>query len=370
MAVTKRVTDDSGTTILFNYHPVTFHRLAIALTFRPNMATVLVTGGAGYIGSHMVHQLKDAGHNVKVFDNLSRGHADAVAPDELIVGDIRDTAALSQAFETVRPDVVMHFAALAYVGESVSAPDLYYDNNVGGTINLLNTMQRHGLRRFVFSSTCATYGEPEQVPIPENHPQRPINAYGRSKLIIESLLPDYARAFGLNSVALRYFNAAGCDAKGRVGERHDPETHIIPLVLEAALAVIDRVADPKPLRVFGNQFATPDGTCVRDYIHVGDLCSAHLLAAERLLAGKTEGFEAFNLGNGQGYTVLQVIQTCSRITGVQIPYEIHPARPGDPARLIGSAERARQVLGWQPQWPSLEAIVETAWAWHRAHHTA
>lgn len=327
--------------------------------------TILVTGGAGYIGSHMVHRLKDAGYRVKVFDNLSRGFADAVAADELFIGDIRDGKALSAAFDACRPDVVMHFAALAYVGESVGVPGLYYDNNVGGSISLLNTMQQHGLKRLVFSSTCATYGEPLEIPIPETHPQNPINAYGRSKLMVESMLPDYARAFGIDSIALRYFNAAGCDPQGRVGERHDPETHIIPLVLEAALAVIDRIPDPEPLRVFGDQFDTPDGTCVRDYIHVTDLCSAHQLAAQRLLEGGTQGFEAFNLGNGLGYTVLQVIETCRKVTGVDIPYEIHPARAGDPANLIGSAERAHRVLGWRPEYPALEDIVTTAWNWLR-----
>jgi UDP-glucose-4-epimerase GalE len=328
--------------------------------------SILVAGGAGYIGSHMVRMLMDAGHRVTAFDNLSRGHRDAVGQAELIQGDLRSTDDLRRCFAGRDYDLVMHFAALAYVGESVQHPARYYDNNVKGTLNLLEAMQVYQVRRLVFSSTCATYGEPRERPITEDHPQQPVNPYGRTKLIVEQALKDYTQAYGLASISLRYFNAAGCDPAGRLGERHEPETHLIPLVLREAARVAEG-GDPGETRlaVFGDDFDTPDGTCVRDYIHVTDLCSAHLQAAGRLMEGGTEGAEAYNLGNGAGCSVRQAIDICRRVTGIDIRYRLAPRRPGDPAWLIGSAARARAVLGWQPAMPALEDIIRTAWTWMR-----
>jgi UDP-glucose 4-epimerase len=326
--------------------------------------TVLVVGGAGYIGSHMVLALQDAGYAPVVFDNLSRGHADAVGSAPLVVGDLRSPPDLDACFAKHRIDLVMHFAALAYVGESVTKPELYYQNNVVGTLNLLSAMYKHDQRRLVFSSSCSTYGEPERVPIPETHPQRPINPYGRTKLIIEHALADYAGVHGLQSVSLRYFNAAGCDPKGRAGERHDPETHLIPLVLAEAMRT---KAGGKPsatgLRVFGEDFPTRDGSCVRDYIHVSDLCRAHLLATERLLSSEARGAEAYNLANGLGFSVLEVIAACREVTRQPIEYRSMPRRPGDPGELIGDGRRAQDVLGWKPEFGELKAIIQTAWDW-------
>ncbi len=327
-------------------------------------ASVLVVGGAGYIGSHMVLALRDAGHRVTVFDNLSRGFADAVGGVPLIRGDLANPADLDRALQGRHFDVVMHFAAYAYVGESVAEPELYYLNNVSGSLNLMAAMRRHGLKRLVFSSTCATYGEPEQLPIPESHPQRPINPYGRSKWMVEQMLIDQAAAFGLESVSLRYFNAAGADPSGRAGERHEPETHLIPLVLQEALRLRQGgdVAGTQ-LKVFGSDLPTPDGSCVRDYIHVDDLAQAHLRAAERLLRGEVLGAEFYNLANGAGFSVLQVIQACSEVTGQPIGWQTLPRRAGDPAVLVGDATRARQVLGWAPRHGELREVVQTAWAW-------
>ena len=328
---------------------------------------VLVVGGAGYIGSHMVLAAQEAGWGVTVFDNLSRGFADAVGSARLVQGDLRNPADLDRCFQSGDFDLVMHFAALAYVGESVQAPDLYYQNNVVGALNLLDAMRRQDVRHLVFSSTCATYGEPRQMPIPEDHPQHPINPYGRTKLIIEQALADYAQAFGMNSVSLRYFNAAGCDPAGRAGERHDPETHLIPLVLEEALRLQEGGnPDDTNLTVFGDDFPTRDGTCIRDYIHVDDLCAAHLLAGRRLLAGEVEGAVCLNLANGAGFTVLEVIEACRRVTGQPIRFRIGARRAGDPPELIGDAQRAARDLGWKPEWTSLDAILETAWNWMRS----
>lgn len=326
--------------------------------------TVLVLGGAGYIGSHMVLALQDAGYSVVIFDNLSRGFADAAGSTTLVVGDLRSPADLDACLAAHSIDLVMHFAALAHVRESVTEPELYYQNNVVGTLNLLVAMRRHGVGRLVFSSTCATYGEPDSVPITEMHPQRPINPYGRTKLMIEQALADYATAYGLQSVCLRYFNAAGCDPKGRAGERHDPETHLIPLVLAEALR-IKRGGDlaETRLNVFGTDFPTADGSCVRDYIHVNDLCSAHLLAAERLLTDKAQGAEVYNLANSAGYSVLEVIAACREVTGQPIRYQAMPPRAGDPAVLIGDAGKAAEVLGWQPAYADLRQIIATAWKW-------
>lgn len=327
-------------------------------------ASILVTGGSGYIGSHMVKELRRAGHRAVVFDNLSRGHAEAVRDAELIVGDLLDSAALASLFAVHRFGLVMHFAAFAYVGESVDQPLRYYRNNVAGTLNLLEAMAAAGVNKLVFSSTCATYGEPTGVTISESHPQNPVNPYGRSKLMVERMLADCSAAYGLKSIALRYFNAAGCHPDGELGERHNPETHLIPLVLGEALRLKNGgdPADTK-LMIFGEDYATPDGTCVRDYIHVTDLCTAHLLAAERLLRGECYGFEAYNLGNGSGYSVMEVIDACRRVTRIDIRHMMAPRRPGDPPRLVGNAAKAREVLGWTPRITGLDAIVETAWRW-------
>ncbi|OYU12443.1 MAG: UDP-glucose 4-epimerase GalE [Comamonadaceae bacterium PBBC1] len=325
---------------------------------------ILVIGGAGYIGSHMVLALQDAGHEVLVFDNLSRGFSDAVGSAPLVVGDLRNASHLDTLFATYRIRLVMHFAALAYVGESVTAPELYYQNNVVGALNLLVAMRRHGVDKLVFSSTCATYGEPDAVPISEAHPQRPINPYGRTKLMMEQALADYATAYGNQSISLRYFNAAGADALGRVGERHDPETHLIPLVLAEALRLQNggNPADTA-LQVFGNDFDTADGSCVRDYIHVTDLCQAHLLAAQRLLSGQSQGAEFYNLANGAGFSVIEVIETCRQVTGQPIHFKMKPRRAGDPAVLIGDASRAHAVLGWKPAIGDMHDIIQSAWAW-------
>lgn len=326
--------------------------------------SVLVVGGAGYIGSHMCQVLGDAGYTVTVFDNLSRGHRDAVGAAEFVLGDIRSTDDLKACFAGRHFDVVMHFAALAYVGESVEVPALYYDNNVSGSLRLLDAMRDAGLARLVFSSTCATYGEPIESPLRESHPQQPVNPYGRTKLVVEQALSDYARAYAMQSISLRYFNAAGCDPAGRVGERHDPETHLVPLVLEQALRVRrGGPAQDTNLVVMGDDFPTADGTCVRDYIHVNDLCRAHMLAAERLVTGKVDSAEAYNLGNGRGYSVLQVIEAARRVTGMDVRYRIGPRRAGDPSELVADASRARQALGWQPEIADIDTILATAWHW-------
>ena len=335
-------------------------------------SSVLVVGGAGYIGSHMVLALRDAGHRVTVFDNLCRGFAAAVPGDvPLLRGDLAVPADIHRAFEGSAFDMVMHFAAYAYVGESVSEPELYYANNVGGSLNLLAAMRRAGQQHLVFSSTCATYGEPTLLPIPESHPQRPINPYGRSKWMVEQMLIDQAHAHGLRSVSLRYFNAAGADPLGRAGERHDPETHLIPLVLQEALRLRrgGQAADTT-LKVFGSDLPTADGSCVRDYIHVSDLSQAHLRAAERLWSGAVNGAEVYNLANGAGFSVLQVIKACSEVTGQPITWHSLPRRAGDPAVLVGDATRAREVLGWVPRHGDLREVVQHAWAWMLAHEAA
>jgi len=321
------------------------------------MAT-LVTGGAGYIGSVMVEQLVEAGESVVVLDDVSRGHAAAL--DESVPyydGQVGDRELVERICREHEVDACVHFAALAYVGESVTEPKLYFENNVGQGLGLLDGLLKAGVKRFVFSSTCATYGEPVRVPIDESHPQSPVNPYGWSKLFMATLLSSYDHAYGLRFVALRYFNAAGA-TKGK-GEHHDPETHLIPNVLAAA-------AGRRPyVSVFGDSYQTPDGTCIRDYIHVTDLCTAHTLALEHLRRGG--GSEFINLGNGHGYSVMEVIETARRVTGREIEVRVEPARPGDPARLVADATKAREVLGWNTQYPELEAIVRTAWEWHEAH---
>ena len=328
------------------------------------MHRALVVGGAGYIGSHMVKRLHRAGWEVTTLDNLSLGHRDAVLAGELIVADLLDREALARVFAAERFDLVMHFAASARVAESVAEPRRYYSNNVVGALNLLDAMLDAGVKRLIFSSTCATYGVPEHVPITEDHRQRPINPYGNTKLAIELALADYAPAYGLKSVALRYFNASGCDREGDLDERHDPETHLIPLVLREALRV-QNGGDPAAttLTVFGDDYATADGTCVRDYIHVEDLCEAHLLAGERIMRDDrpTGGFEFFNLGNGNGASVLEVIAATRAVTGVDFEYKVAGRRAGDPPVLVGSCSKAADVLGWKPATPRIEDIVATAW---------
>jgi UDP-glucose 4-epimerase len=326
-------------------------------------STVLVTGGAGYIGSHAVLALKQAGYQVIVLDNLVYGHRDlveTVLKVELIVGDTNDRALMDQIFSAHPIDAVMHFAAYAYVGESVSAPEKYYRNNVVGTLTLLEAMVAASIKTFVFSSTCATYGVPSVLPISEDLPQNPINPYGMTKLMVERILADFDVAYGLKSVCFRYFNAAGAHPEGLLGEDHNPETHLIPLVLQAALGQRPAVS------ILGTDYPTPDGTCIRDYIHVADLATAHVLGLEYLLQGGAS--ERINLGNGNGFSVRDVIETARQVTGREIPVIEGDRRPGDPPVLVGSGEKARQLLGWQPQYPGLQDIVSHAWNWHVKRH--
>jgi len=328
----------------------------VSLPGRPK-PTVLVVGGAGYIGSHMLAALLDAGYGVVTLDDLSRGHRELVPGGAFVQGNCGDAATLDRLFAEHRIDAAMHFAAWALVGESVARPLDYYRNNVAATAVLLDRMLAHGVKTFIFSSTCAVYGEPDRVPIDENHPTRPTNPYGTTKLTAEHMLGDAARAHGLAFSALRYFNAAGAHPERPLGERHDPETHLIPLVLQVAAGKRERIS------ILGTDYPTRDGTCVRDYVHVCDLAQAHLLALERLLAGKPGGI--YNLGSSHGHTVREVIELARRITGRPIPSTDAPRRPGDPAVLVASPEKARRELGWQPRFEALETIVATAWAWHR-----
>jgi UDP-glucose-4-epimerase GalE len=319
---------------------------------------VLVTGGAGYIGSHAVRALERRGVPVVVLDNLSTGHRSAVrAPLE--VADLADRAALARVFMAYRPAAVIHFAARAYVGESVGDPSRYYRENVINTWNLLEAMRAAACRDIVFSSTCATYGDPVRVPIDESHPQNPISPYGRTKLHMEHMMQDYGRAYGLRWAALRYFNAAGASREGDLGEHHEPETHLIPLVLGVALGKRAEIL------VFGYDYDTPDGTCIRDYVHVDDLADAHLRALALLQQGVGEF--ACNLGTGSGYSVREVIEACRRVTGHEIPARTTPRRAGDPARLVSGGTRAKEVLGWTPRATDISEIVADAWRFHRAH---
>jgi len=327
---------------------------------------LIVAGGAGYIGSHTVLALCERGFDVRVLDDLSEGHRDAVraagvSDEHFLRGSLQDERFLEEVFHTHKPDAVLHFAARCYVGESVTDPGKYWRANVGGTLNLLDAMARHDCRRLVFSSTCATYGEPDEVPITEAQAQDPINPYGATKLACERMFKDFAPAFGLATVALRYFNAAGADPAARLGEDHDPETHLIPLVLAAA------AGRRPPLKVFGDDYDTPDGTCIRDYVHVTDLADAHVRALDALLTGSLEGFHAFNLGNARGTSVKEVIAAAEKVTGRPVPHEIAPRRPGDPPILVGSSERIASTLGWKPALGDIETIVRTAWQWHEKH---
>ncbi|WP_116134028.1 UDP-glucose 4-epimerase GalE [Tropicimonas sp. IMCC34043] len=319
---------------------------------------VLVCGGAGYIGSHMVRLLQEAGHGVVVFDNLSQGHEQAIAGVTLERGDLLNPADLAGVFDRHNVDAVIHFAALIAVGESVAAPDLYYRNNVVGTLNLLDAMRAAGVEKLVFSSTAAVFGNPLTDLIDETHPLAPINPYGWSKRMVEQMLSDMATAYGLRSVCLRYFNAAGAHPDGTIGEAHAPETHLIPLVLLAALGLRDK------LSVFGADYDTRDGTCIRDYIHVLDLASAHLKALDFM--DDEPGAHVFNLGNGNGFTTLEVMQAASRVTGREIPFEMAPRRAGDAGILVADSARAKSLLGWKPGYAELETIIETAWRWHQA----
>jgi len=327
------------------------------------MSTILVTGGAGYIGSHTVLALQKAGYSVVILDNLVYGHQDLVEKVlqvELVKGDVGDRALLDQIFAKYNIQAVIHFAAYAYVGESVSHPGKYYRNNLVNTLTLLEAMLQAGVKNIVFSSTCATYGVPQQIPIPENHPQNPINPYGATKLMVERLLSDFDQAYGLRSVRFRYFNAAGADPQGRLGEDHDPETHLIPLIFLTALGRRDHIS------IFGTDYDTPDGTCIRDYIHVSDLAQAHVQGLDYLLkGGKTE---IFNLGNGSGFSVQEVIDAAKTVAGRPIKVVQENRRPGDPPVLVGSADKAREVLAWKPAYSKLEVILEHAWRWHQRRH--
>jgi UDP-glucose-4-epimerase GalE len=320
--------------------------------------TVLVTGGAGYIGSHAAKALSRAGHQVVVFDNFVAGHREAAKYGELVEGDIVDTAAVRAALGRFGVDAVMHFAAYLDVGESVREPAKYYRNNVGGALSVLEAMAMQSVRAFVFSSTCATYGEHTDMPIVETHAQRPINSYGESKLAVERALPHFERAHGIQSVALRYFNAAGADPEGEIGEDHAPEIHVIP-------RAIDATAGGRGLQVFGDDYPTPDGTCQRDYVHVSDLADAHVLALESVV--RTGRSAAYNLGTGTPRSVKEVIVAVEEVSGRPVPWTLAPRRPGDPAILYASPRKAETELGWRPRFPELQAIVRTAWAWHQAH---
>lgn len=318
---------------------------------------ILVTGGAGYIGSHTCKALAQSGYLPVVYDNLSSGHEWAVKWGPLERGDILDRARLQDALQRHKPAAVVHFAAFAYVGESVTNPGKYYRNNVVGSLTLMEAMRDEGVKHIVFSSTCATYGTPARLPISESSPQRPINPYGASKLMVERMLSDFGKAHGLAWAALRYFNAAGADLDGELGEVHDPETHLIPLVLDAASGRRTSVT------VFGTDYDTPDGTCIRDYIHVADLAVAHVLALQAL-AGSS-GYNAYNLGNGRGFSVREVIDSVQRVSKLQVPVQFGQRREGDPSTLVSDSSRAHDVLGWDPKISSVDDIVRSAWAWHQ-----
>lgn len=320
------------------------------------MASILVTGGAGYIGAHTARLLLEEGHDVQVADDLSKGYAHNVPKGRLNIINLHDVASLDALFSRHRFDAVIHFAALIAVGESMREAERYFRNNVGGSLALLEVMRRHGVRRMVFSSTAAVYGDPDQTPIPEDAPLRPKNPYGESKLMVEKILGWLDQTSGLRSVSLRYFNACGAEPRYGIGEEHQPETHLIPLILRAVLT-------GEPLTVYGDDYPTPDGTCIRDYIHVSDLASAHVRALEYLMQGGAT--TVFNAGTGRGYTVLEVIRAAERATGRPVPFRFGPRREGDAAVLVADSSKLRKTLGWQPQYESLEAMVETAWQFEK-----
>lgn len=321
------------------------------------MKTILVTGGAGYVGSYVCKSLARAGYTPVVLDNLAAGHREAVQWGRLIQGNIDDGALLREIFTSLDIAAVMHFAAFCYVGDSVKAPARYYRNNVAGSLALLTAMVEAGVSKFIFSSSCAVYGEPAEIPISETHPTCPVNPYGRTKLMVEMMLRDLSEANGLHAVSLRYFNAAGADPEGELGEDHRPETHLIPLVLQVALGKRPHI------EIFGDDYPTKDGTCVRDYIHIDDLARAHILALERLLEGSAGG--VYNLGNGAGYSVREVIETARRVTGRPILEKVSQRRAGDPPVLVSAGGKAAAELNWSARFTSLDAILETAWRWHR-----
>ncbi len=322
------------------------------------MKRVLVVGGAGYIGSHTVRLLMQQGYDVHVYDNMSMGHKEAVPADRLIIGDLKDADRLDHALMIHRIDGVIHFAASAFVGESVTNPAKYYQNNVVNALSLLEAVRKQGVKKFVFSSTCATYGTPDKMPITEETPQRPINPYGETKLIVEKALRDYANAYDFGYAALRYFNASGASPDSTIGEDHSPETHLIPLILEVILGKRSHI------EIFGTDYPTRDGTCIRDYIHVDDLAQAHILALEKL---QPKQQMKLNLGIGQGYSVREVIQSAERVTGKKVAFKESARREGDPAELIADPSKAVKELGWKPKYLEIDQIVETAWNWHRSH---
>ncbi len=320
---------------------------------------ILVSGGAGYIGSHVALELSRQGFEPVILDNLSKGHRQAVRAGKLIEGNMGDGQLVREILAREKIEIAVHLSAFSLVGESVREPAKYFQNNIANSLSLLDSMVACGVKKFVFSSTAAVYGEPETVPISEDHPKRPQNPYGFSKLAYEGILEAYDRAYGLKYISLRYFNAAGADVEVEIGEDHQPESHLIPIILQTALGL------RKSLELYGTDYTTPDGTCIRDYIHVSDLARAHLLAIEALKQG-TES-KIFNLGNGQGYSNRQVIETAQRVTGAKIDIKESPRRPGDPAVLVASADRIKAELGWSPKYPQLEEIIASAWRWHKKH---
>jgi UDP-glucose 4-epimerase len=320
---------------------------------------LLIIGGAGYIGSHMVQRLRSTQNKVTILDNLSTGFRNVINDTDFIEGDIKDCALLTKIFKDRGIEAVMHFASYMQVSESVKKPDIYYENNVSNTINLLNIMAKNNVRKFIFSSSAAIFGEPEYTPIDESHPKNPINPYGRSKLMVEGILKDYESAFGLKSVCLRYFNAAGADEGGNLGEQHSPETHLIPILLQVASGRRERAS------VFGTDYPTADGTCIRDYIHVSDLCEAHIAALEYL--NKKHKSQNFNLGNGGGFSVAEVVETVRRISGKPLQIDYEERRPGDPAVLVADSTLAKKMLNWSPCFTQLETIIEHAWNFEKSH---
>ena len=321
--------------------------------------SILVAGGAGYIGSHMVAELLEAGEDVVVLDNLQKGHREAVLGGSFYEGDLRDDGFLDEVFGENDIEAVIDFAADSLVGESVADPLKYYNNNVVSTLNLLTKMKEYGVKNIVFSSTAATYGEPEEIPIPETHGTLPINPYGETKLAVEKALKWADNAYGIKYVAMRYFNAAGAHTSGMIGEDHDPETHLIPIIMQVALG------KREALQIYGNDYETPDGTCVRDYIHVTDLAKAHWLALENLRKGGSSAI--YNLGNGKGFSNREILDIARKVTGIDIKAIDSPRRPGDPAMLVASSEKAKRELNWKPEFDDLETIIGTAWKWHRDH---